>query len=107
MISDMVNAEIGSVAFGVDENYQWQLLDLILEANKVVFILFEKTATNDVNTILAIKKLRTRLLQANEAAKSAIMKLQKETYNEHSKDQAVASLNKKIATGEAQSAQLQ
>ena len=37
MISDMINAEVANVAFGVNENYQWQLLDLILQANKVVF----------------------------------------------------------------------
>ena len=89
MLGDLINSEIGNIAFGVDEHYQWQLLELTFNANKLIFQCFEKTATDDVPALLAVKKLRTRVLQANDACRKAICDLQKNTYKEHSKDEAV------------------
>jgi len=41
MLSDLINAEVANVAFGVDQNYQWQLLDLIMQATKW-FLMLQK-----------------------------------------------------------------
>ena len=37
MLGDLLNTEIGNIAFGVDEHYQWQLLELTFNANKLIF----------------------------------------------------------------------
>ena len=75
MLGDLLNTEIGNIAFGVDEHYQWQLLELTFNANKLIFQCLEKTATEDVAALLAAKKLRSRVLQANDACRKAIMEL--------------------------------
>ncbi len=61
MLGDLINKEIGDIAFGVDANYSWQLLDIMINANKAIFFLLEKTAADETATILALKKLRTRM----------------------------------------------
>ena len=72
LIGDKLNHEISSVAFGVPENYEWSLIDVLNEALKLVLDCFERLSQEDKNSMFAIKKLKTRMFSAASATKTAI-----------------------------------
>lgn len=55
--------------------YDWALLEIILEAQKMVYSLYDRLAGLDQNARLAAKKLRQRIMLAIETTKKAIVKL--------------------------------
>lgn len=72
MIGDKLNHEISIVSFGVPDNYEWGLLDVLNEAMKLVMDCFDKVSADDKNSRIAIKKLKTRMIQASSATKAAV-----------------------------------
>jgi hypothetical protein len=50
---------------GVNKGYDWHILTVINEADKVAYGVLDKLASADANLKLAIRKLRPRVTQAS------------------------------------------
>ena len=76
-LADDINGEIGEITFGVKADYDWDILDLILDAQKQVnnFLDLQLAATEDTNARLAMRKLRTRMYTASGVIKKSLGKL--------------------------------
>ena len=55
--------------------YSWQILDDILEGNKIVFDCFEKLGSENENAGKAVKILQSRIEDAISATKKAVSEL--------------------------------
>lgn len=66
---------MATLTFGVDETYNFKILDLILDAQKLVYGCFDKIVQEDNNARLAVRKLRTRMYSATQSAKKTAIKL--------------------------------
>lgn len=85
------------MTFGVDEAYDWALVDLLLEAQKMVYGCFDKLSEQDSNSRLAVRKLRTRMYTATSTIKKAVANVKSTSSPNASRgDEAVDQLRKKL-----------
>lgn len=62
---------------GPDEpQYDWNLIDLLLDAMKIVNGCFDKVASEDNNARMAVRKLRQRMYIAINTVKKSILSIQ-------------------------------
>ena len=85
-LADKINGEISEIAFmtadgsttdsaGVSGTYDWNIFDLIVESQKILYGTYDRLAGLDENARIAAKKLRQRIFMASQATKKAILKL--------------------------------
>lgn len=76
-MGDIITHEISTIAFGVNANYDWHILELIDEADKLAYSVLDRLAVSDQNLRLAFRKLRPRIAQAVKQSKTAASKITK------------------------------
>jgi len=73
----LITNEISMITFGVNAAYDWHILDLIDEADKLAYDVLDKLAASDQNLRLAFRKLRPRIVQAIQQSKTTAIKITK------------------------------
>lgn len=74
-LADMMTQEIGGMAFGVSSGYDWHILELISDADKLVYAALDKMAVCDPQLRLAVRKLKPRVAQATQLTRQTAAKL--------------------------------
>ena len=75
IIAQELSQEIAKVQDSITNQYSWQILDDILEGNKIVFDCFEKLGSENENARKAVKILQSRIDDAISATKKAVSEL--------------------------------
>ena len=62
-LADQINTEVSEVTLMTSEtprnsDYDWQLVDLLLDAQKIIYNCFDKLSAEDENARTAVRKLR-------------------------------------------------
>ena len=70
-LADEINTEVSELAFGLEPDYDWKLVDLLLESQKTVnnFIDSILSTGEDNNARIALRKLRSRMYKGTEQFK--------------------------------------
>ena len=75
-LADLINTEVSEVTLMSTEpketEYDWQLIDLLLDAQKTIYGAFDKIATKEENAKMAVRKLRQRMYIATNTIKKSI-----------------------------------
>ena len=82
-LADLINTEVSEVtlmstsaADSKEPEYDWQLIDLLLDAQKTIYGCFDKVAAQDENAQRAVRKLRQRMYIATTTVKKSIQTIQ-------------------------------
>lgn len=75
-LADLINTEVSEVTLMSTEpketEYDWQLIDLLLDGQKTIYAAFDKIATREENAKMAVRKLRQRMYIATNTIKKSI-----------------------------------
>ena len=82
-LADSINNEVSEVTLMTSEadantemQYDWNLVDQVLEAMKLVNECFDKVIPEENSAKLAVRKLRERMYMANSTIKKSVVMIQ-------------------------------
>ena len=61
-LADILTKEIGNVSLMANNAYNWHILEMIHDADKIAYQILDKLSAADPNLKLAVRKMRPRIL---------------------------------------------